>query len=139
MRIDNMRTAEQSLYNISDTVQVPVSIIDGVVQGSRKAVYQFLEDVGMPFTMTAVAYFRGVQDGVLFHVAGNLYLMVSHYYSTGSTSIYIIDQAKSKVPMKNLIDPKGTLRDVVDEIRHCIIKVFHHRDRKWHPLTLPPA
>lgn len=129
---------QQELYSISDAIQIPlVWGQDGKIYGEAEAVFSLLKDVNVPMNIKALKVFKGEQVGVLFHVLGDLHLLVSNYKKTGSVSIYLLDASKVAVPLETLIQAKDNLRDVMKKVRETVVKVFHFKNKEWLPLTLP--
>lgn len=130
-----------SLFALSDALQLPLAMKDGVLRGSRSALWDCL---GLPVQITPSVskMFVGEQVGVLVHVHGDLSVMVAHYPKTGALSAYVIDGAKTKiegtlVTPDSMITKNMDLRDAVASLREAIVAAFYWKSNIWQKLKLP--
>lgn len=138
---------QKSISNIASVMQVPLawSPKSLSISGLRKVSYAPLPDLSIDFTVRAekVSYFE--QTGVVFHILGNLWALVSYYEKKGTTMLFLIDQSKMQaiegadehtIPSK-LLHSKFSLQESVDILRPAIVNSFISTLGKWSKLDLP--
>lgn len=125
-----------SLQEVSSVLKIPLTIEDGKILGSGLFELK-LKDMKVKFDVEAKALFNSEQLGVLFHISGDLYLLVAHYYHTKISSAFLLDSSKAIVKLEKLIKPNATLKETVDAIKHTVVASFYNKNYEWHKLTLP--
>lgn len=132
---------DASLYKVADVVQVPITYDGHVASGSRTGAFNLLPTLDVEMTVKVMKIFHGAQVGVLFHVLGDLYIVVAHYDKSGVTSAYLVDGAvvlkSTGRSVEDCIAKHMILRGVVDTIRKGVVKAFYWKDTVWKPLSLP--
>lgn len=131
---------ELSLYKISDTLQLPFTYKDGKVSGSVERLVKSLVGVNIPIKLKAVKLFSNEQVGLLAHVIGDLFVLVSHYPKTGMVSLYLVDGNELsmdgvKTPPDLFISKKMNLREVVTGLKKAIVASFYYKEG-WKKLNL---
>lgn len=129
--------AELSLFKIADVLQMPISYDGKVLSGERFAEWTSQIGLKLPMQLSATAIFFSEQVGVVAHVIGELYVMVSHNPSKSGLSLYLIDAGKLEEEITELVSPKMNLREVVEYLGDAIVKAFYHSSGKWKPLAMP--
>lgn len=138
------------LDRIADAMQTPLvydSNINPSISGRVKGHYAPLPGLDIAFTVRAEKLFYFEQCGVVFHVLGNLWMLVGHYEKTSSTTAFLIDQAKMttvssdeqaiSMPPTSFIQPRFSLKDAVDTLRPAIVKSYIFKGGAWSLLPLP--
>ena len=99
------------------------------------------EGFSIPLYIKAVKLFHQDHVGVLFHVRGDLYLIVSHFQKTSTVSAFLVN--KREVTMDGVISPPELvisrsmgLRQVVDALGAAVVASFYYKGA-WKVLTLP--
>jgi len=133
------------LNAISDAVNVPMEYSSDSFYGLSRAFFKPLPYLAMPLRIQASKIFMTEQVGVLFHVAGNLYLLVAYNPATTILSAFLIDVTLmpdyvvggTTNPLKDAITKTMTLGQVIGYIRPSIVASFLYREQKWSALKLP--
>lgn len=130
-----------SLYKIADAMQMALKYQNGKVSGEQCMTWETMGQK-LPFTLKAEKLFAGEQVGVLFHVMGDLYIIVSHFPKTGTVSIYMVDGSKTKIngvkcAPEKLISKKMILKEVVESMGPALVKAHYWKQGEWKPLALP--
>lgn len=132
-----------SLYKISDALGIPLLWDKGELSGrSENGVFSPLPGLDFPILITAKKIFANDTVGVLAHVAGDLYVLVSHFYKTNSVSAFLIDGGKLSMdgvqaPPELFISKGMSLREVIAAVRVGVVSSFVWKNRQWEPLKLP--
>lgn len=136
MAVMNANAVSMGLNAIADIMQVPLKYSKGTITGRREMTYN-VEELGFKLNASPspVAYCLSEQLAVLFHVAGDLYVLVAYFEATGGKTCYLID--KKKLTKDGGLSRSMTLKQAVDAMREGIVKSFLWKDRKWHPFALP--
>jgi len=133
---------DTKLFKLLDVIQVKGEYKDGAISGSRDLTVQ--TDVGLriPVTVTLDKFFMNDQCGIVAHVIGDLYIVVSYYEKTRSTGAYLIDKDKLemdgvKSPPSLFISKTYDMRAVFEALKHAIVSAFTYRNNQWVALRLP--
>lgn len=131
-----------SLYKIADALQIPITYRDGKATGERGASVKTLLGFDLPFTIKAVKLFMNDQCGLLAHIRGDLYIIVSHFQQTGSISAYLIDAGELsmdgvKAPPELFISKSFGLPEVYAALKDSMVAAFSWKGDQWKPLKLP--
>lgn len=135
----NMQT---SLSKISDSMQVPLSYESGYIKGEVYGTISTSLGFSFPLRLKAVKLFYNEQCGVLFHVSGDLYMVVSHDPQRGGLCALLIDASKLvmdgvKTPPDLFISKRMNLREVLSALSGSVVRAFHYTNSRWRPLSLP--
>jgi len=142
------KEVEKSLYKIADSLMVELTVLDGVVSGSQEVeVSTDIPDLKFKLTIKAKKMFSYTQTGVLFHVVGNLYVLVAHNPDVhnpegGVSSAYLVDGSKCEdggimTPPEKLVARKLSLRETVDNLGAAIVASYFRKNAgAWSPLAL---
>lgn len=136
MGMSLQRRTHIGLSVISDVIKLPLTITDGKITGGGTFELS-MGTCNALFNVEAKALFNSEQIGVLFHVQGDLYILVAHYEHTKISSLFIIDKSKSKVSLESMIEPNATLKEAIDGIKHTVVSAFYYKNFEWKKLTLP--
>jgi hypothetical protein len=131
-----------SMYKIADAMQIKLEISGKEVKGQKDATFTPYPGLSLPVSITAKKMFKNGAAGVVFHVMGDLHMVVAYYSKTGAVSAFLIDGTKLKMqgiqqPPENMISKTMTLKDVVDAIKVGVVSSFIWKDRQWRALKLP--
>lgn len=134
-------TLDLSLYKLADTLQIPLSVSNGKILGSQKMTWKTL-GMEIPITLKAEKMYAGEQVGVLFHVLGDLHIIVSHFPKTGTVSIYMVDGSKTnmdgvKCPPEKLISKTMVIKEVMAGMVGAVVCALYWKQGEWKTLTLP--
>lgn len=131
----------RAMDRIADTMQVPLTYDEGAparMTGWRTGNLHPLPLLKLFVAVSVKGYFDSTHLGVLFHVDGHLYVLVTYYYDNNVTSVFLIDRAKLKqVEPADLLTPGMTGQQAVDAMRDGIVQSFLWKDRKWQTMQLP--
>lgn len=131
-------TPVQSLYKLSDVLQIPLRYDGrGTVSGESDVEYRLLSNLMLPLQLSAEAIFVREQIGVLAYISGNLYIMVAHNPLKGGLSAFLIDSERLDEAPQNLIQKNMNLREAVGAVRTAIVAAFVLQDGQWRTFTLP--
>jgi len=135
-------TIDLSLFKIADALQVKLEYNDGKISGIVSGKLMTSLGFGLPFKVEAKKVFYNDQCGVLFHIMGNLNMIVSHFPKTGAVSAFLIDGDKLemdgvKAPPEMFISKTNTLKEVVSALGKSLVRAFHYSNGVWKPLVLP--
>lgn len=86
------------------------------------------------YVMKPVASYHSEADstGVLVHVSGDLFILVSHYHQTKATSAFVIDGRRSNIQETGpQIARTSTLKEVFELLRKGIVKTFLFDGASW--------
>lgn len=125
------------MYKISDVLQMPLQYDGKAISGSRNCKWESQIGLTFPMQLSARAVFFSEQFGVVAHVLGNLYIMVSYNPERHGLSAYLIDNDKMADPIEDMVSKGMNLRDVVEYLRPAIVQGFYNTSGAWKPLTLP--
>lgn len=126
-----------SLFKISDTLQMPIDYDGKTVSGECAGEWTSISGLKIPVKLTATIIFFSSQVGVIVHIVGNLYVMISHNIERNGLSAHIIDKRKLEGKKLSEISRRMNLREVVAFLGSSIIKSFSHSGSSWSVLTLP--
>lgn len=131
-----------SLNKIADALKVNLIYENGKVTGTADLAYCPLPGFEMPIKLTVHKLFANDAVGVLAHVVGDLYLVVSHFAKAGAVNVFLIDGNKLsmdgvKAPPMMFVSKSMTIKQVVGVLRGAIVASFIWKDRRWSVLKLP--
>lgn len=122
---------------ISRIMNVPLQVTNDSVTGDAKVFITLPTGDALPLIVTATTSFYNEQLGVLFHIRGDLYILVSHWARTTSSSLYILDASKCSSKLEDLISPTYELRTAFSALRKAVKAGYHYKNGAWRTLTLP--
>ena len=132
-----------SLCKLADALMVPLHVINGDVSGQTNVKMRTkIDGLRLPFKFKAKKMFSYGQTGVLFHIAGNLYIMVAHNPAENTSSAFVIDAAKCEdggvgTKPEKLIARKSNLGEAVHNMGSAIVAAFYRKQSMhWAPLKL---
>lgn len=131
-----------SLYKIADALQVPLDYQDGVVSGGGVVSFPPVGDLPeFKFCLTPLKIVVSEQVFVLFSVAGDLHLMVSHYPQTSAVSLFFIDGAGiklqgKKTPVPHVLENVADLRAAIGRLKEALVGAFFYSGGQWKPLKV---
>lgn len=131
-----------SLFKLADVLQLPITYKDGKIEGERAGVLTTSVGLTLPFTLRAVKLFANEQCGLLAHIRGDLYIIVSHFPHTGGLSAYLLDADKLymdgvKAPPELFISKRHSMKEVFDALKVSMVTSFRWSGDKWKVLQLP--
>ena len=134
---------QMCFYKIADALMVPLTVNEGEVSGSCHTMMKTsIEGLKLPFTFKAQKMFNYEQVGVLFFVAGDLYILVAHNYEGQASSAFLIDASKCedggvKTRPESLVAKRSNLGEAVHNLGKSIVASFYRKtSSNWAPLTL---
>lgn len=135
-------SVELSLYKLADVLQLDLEYSNGRISGGGSL--SVPTDIGLNVLtrLEVRASFYSDQCGVLVHVAGDLYILASHYPKLGGVGAYLVDAAKLKVggvkaTPERLITSKMSIKEVISILGGAVIKAFYYNRGKWSSLAIP--
>lgn len=136
-----MSSIEGSLSKISDTLMIPLEYSGGNVKGSMNGKIRTPLGFDLPVSVKALKLFYSDQCGVLFHISGDLYMVVSHYPKLGGVCAFLIDGTKLRLGGKIMspdlfIEKRMTLKAVITALKPGLVQAFHLSGNKWSVLRL---
>ena len=131
-----------SLFKLADVLQLPITYRDGKIEGGRAGVLTTSVGLSIPFSLRAVKLFANEQCGLLAHLRGDLYIIVSHFPQTGGVSAYLLDADKLymdgvKAPPELFISKRHCMKDVFEALKVSIVTSFRWGGGQWKTLQLP--
>lgn len=104
----------------------------------ESAIFHGAHGFQLPLNFRILARFGDQVSGVLVHVAGSLYLVIGHYASAKSTSVYLLDRTRMDGVMpENFIASSMELREVIKAYGRAVVKSFYWDNDQWRTLKLP--
>lgn len=124
------------LYKITDVMQVPLKLDGQNVSGEMQMHFNgALNSLSLPFTIRARKLYNNEQQGVLYHIKKNLWVLVAYNTLHGATSLFVIDSSRLPIPgvlTEAFIDNTNTLKETVVGLGDALVKAFARRDRgEW--------
>lgn len=134
--------ASLSLFKIVDAIQVPITVVNGEVQGSAKVSVELLPGLKFPMVIEARKMFINTQVGVLVKVHGMLNILIAHNPAGATLSAYLIDLSQLvedgvMIAPETMFSKSATIRDAVTALRPGIVAAFFCKSGNWTRLTLP--
>lgn len=131
-----------SLFKFSDALQIPLEYNSGKISGECSGAITTSVGLRIPFTIEAQKVFYNEQCGIVAHVRGDLYILLSHFPQTGGIGAYIIDGGKLlmdgvKTPPGLFISKTFSMTEVFAALKHSIVAGFRWSQSEWKPLKLP--
>lgn len=134
---------QNSLNRIADVLQVPLEYTKGRgVTGGGIVSIPMGAGSTLDLEVRPRFMFNQEQVGVLFHIAGQLYVMVAYFEKTGALSAYVLDgsvlkEKGSVYPPEDFIRSNYSLRDVIGALQHSIRASYYRKEGCWKPLKIP--
>lgn len=127
---------------IASVLGMKLTVYNGEITGKVGVSFGNPTGIPMEFTVTSVSTFSEGGVGVLLHVAGDLCMIVYRLKSSGIVSVYLIDTQKFSgmgldMPLKQLVSGSISLREIIKEIKPCIVAQFYWTGASWSTLKLP--
>lgn len=140
---------EDLLYPIADAMQVSLRYRtgNGRISGKRKVRLSLAKGVDITATMEAVSSFvnqKEQQAGVLFHIKGQMYMLVVHNSRGQSISSYIISSkvlGKRRVELVDFLPSLCNIKTAVTNLSGGVKKAYHKtaKGHEWSVLELPKS
>lgn len=134
---------QNSLNRIADVLQVPLAYSKSLgITGGGVVSIPMDGGKNLELKVRPRFLFNQEQVGVIFHVAGQLYVMVAFFEKTGALSAYVLDGSVLKegehvYPPEDFIRSNHSLRDVIGALQHSIKASYYRKEGCWKPLKIP--
>lgn len=136
----DINALSRSLYRISDIMNVTLRVKGTEVSGSQMAKVPSGDFGLMPVNVTALALYSNAQTGVLFHLGGLLYAVVSHYPKTSGVCLFLFNGKTLGADPKQVagkFNPEMNLDQVFALIRRDVVAAFQYTNHTWKSVKLP--
>lgn len=130
---------EMSLYKIADAIQIPLQCKGNTVIASGRLRVMLQPGLEIPLVINAVKLFQGTHVGVVFHIRGDLYLIVAHYQKSSVVSAFLVDQSKVVGGLATpMIRNDMGLKEVIDTLGKGVVRSLYYKKdaTAWLPLKL---
>lgn len=131
------------MYKLVDVLKTPITIQGGKVSGHSSATITLAPGITTKITVKVLKMFSNEQVGVLAHIRGDLFILVSYNPNGGGMSAYLIDGTKCYSDEGVLVAPtakfstSNNLRQVVESMKPAIVAAFFRKSGDWGKLSLP--